>query len=185
MRLLDRTACTMGPVTQDDWDSTDIPEQFCSVLDPITLRQKLYMVERNKLCAIGLYVSMICLVQSTHTCSGELCLPIRDGRFADLDGYPDDLARKFTDWRSSLPDSLRLNSNPCSVQENLEAIVLLATSFRFECILYHTLRRHYSTLDNAKHSRANQQLKTAMLEVDNLIGRAMTDGLLRMLPLSL
>lgn len=167
MRLLDRTACTMGPVTQDDWDSTDIPEQFCSVLDPITLRQKLYMVERNKLCAIG-----------------ELCLPIRDGRFADLDGYPDDLARKFTDWRSSLPDSLRLNSNPCSVQENLEAIVLLATSFRFECILYHTLRRHYSTLDNAKHSRANQQLKTAMLEVDNLIGRAMTDGLLRMLPLS-
>lgn len=97
----------------------------------------------------------------------------------------ENIIRQFSDWRSSLPDLLRPEADCHHTGTNLESIMLSITGFRFECMLYHALRRRYAGNDKLKYDYANQQLKTAMLEIDHLIGKAITEGIIRMLPISL
>jgi hypothetical protein len=106
-------------------------------------------------------------------------------KFGDNDGHVNDLTRQFAAWRSSLPEVLQIDPDPYSAEGNLELTMLLALSHRFQCFLYRALRRYYFSVHDSRHTWANQQLKMAMLGIDSLIGKMMTNGDLRMLPLSL
>ncbi|ETS81744.1 hypothetical protein PFICI_06746 [Pestalotiopsis fici W106-1] len=107
------------------------------------------------------------------------------GKFGNNDGHLNDITQQFASWQSSLPGALQLNADPCCVEGNLELTMLLALSYRYQCFFYRALRSYYFSIHDDRHTLANQQLKMAMLGTDNLIGKMMTNGNLRMLPLSL
>jgi hypothetical protein len=161
MRMLDCSDCDADPPTEDDWDEGPIPDQFSHVLTPTTKAQKLYLIENFKLAAIG----DRCLVSLKFRPESESHLNVND------------LARPFVLWRASLPELLRIQQYPEAARDNILPILLMATSYRIECVLYRAIRIGYQAKDEGRSSWAKQRLQVAMLELDTLIGKVMTYGL--------
>ncbi|KAJ9143305.1 Fusaric acid cluster transcription factor FUB12 [Pleurostoma richardsiae] len=163
MRMLTNNICDTPPVTEDDWDEETIPARFEPLLPALTRQEKLYFIANCNLAVIA----SRCL--STFKDRRENCL--------------DDLARAFESWRNSLPHVLQLNE----CQPAGEAIwhtVLLATSYRFECIIYRLLRIWWQTKDPDRHWWAKKRLAAAMFELDTIIRRVVANGVLHKFPLS-
>lgn len=65
-------------------------------------------------------------------------------------------------------------------------MLLAATSYRFECLYYRTLLKKSPAYEMENNdSWISQLLQTAMFELDTLVGRALIDGMAKILPLTL
>ncbi|KAL0776044.1 hypothetical protein CaCOL14_007331 [Colletotrichum acutatum] len=91
------------------------------------------------------------------------------------------MAHEFHDWRSQLRGATyadhRLTDGPYLT-------ALIAASYRFECILYRTLKLHWKSVDVSRHDWARGRLRCSMFELDTLFGRALANGELGSLPMS-
>ena len=100
-------------------------------------------------------------------------------------GNRKELADQFVSWRSSLPDIVRIQQYPDDVRDNILPMILAATSCRFECILYRAVLKKSRDEERISTAWLAQRLQTSMFELDTLVGRAITDGMVKMLPLTL
>ncbi|KAK7450972.1 hypothetical protein Landi51_05288 [Colletotrichum acutatum] len=84
------------------------------------------------------------------------------------------MAHEFHDWRSQLRGATyadhRLTDGPYLT-------ALIAASYRFECILYRTLKLHWKSVDVSRHDWARGRLRCSMFELDTLFGRALANAL--------
>lgn len=97
----------------------------------------------------------------------------------------DELASQYRHYRSSLPAALRLEEHYENAHDAILSIVCMATSYRHECIFYRTLRQQQQGKDDTRCAWASKGLKQAMLQIDALIGRVITEDISRELPLTL
>lgn len=80
---------------------------------------------------------------------------------------------------------MRIQQYPDDVRDNIFPMILAATSCRFECILYRAVLKKSRDEEKTTTAWVAQRLQTAMFELDTLVGRAITDGMVKMLPLTL
>lgn len=62
---------------------------------------------------------------------------------------------------------------------------LLASSYRFECILLRLFRPKWQSSDTKRSEQARRQLRYAMFELDTIAGRMLTCNTLLEAPLAL
>jgi hypothetical protein len=76
-----------------------------------------------------------------------------------------------------------------SVQEwsasNIWILVLMAMSYRLECVFYRALRERYRTSADESVHRAARRQQSAMFELDTIIDRFVLHNVARFCPLSL
>ncbi|KAK0761551.1 hypothetical protein N5P37_006504 [Trichoderma harzianum] len=145
------------------WVPENISPSCASVLPPLTLLESLYFVENCKLATIA-----------SH------CLSVAKS------GSPNSLAHiqeAFSTWHASVAEPLLPNPGQ-DPRDNPWHIVLIATSYRFQCMLFRWLRKHWEVKDSLLSENANSCLKLAMYELDAMIGRALAYDMLRNLPIA-
>ena len=71
------------------------------------------------------------------------------------------------------------------VGENIWCTHLLATSYRFECVIYRILRTWWQDKDPEQHVWAKNRLRASIFELDTIIGRIVASDTLLKFPLSL
>jgi hypothetical protein len=99
-----------------------------------------------------------------------------------------ELTFSLTSWRASLPEVLQLRSTQLGTRDDeIWPSILLATSYRLECILYRTLCKQQQRADSspAEYTTMKQRLHAAMFELDTVIGRVTAYGMLPCVNLSL
>lgn len=74
---------------------------------------------------------------------------------------------------------------PDQEAESTSEMILLATSYRFECTLFRNLKLWWQPRSTERYNLVKQQLCRAMCEIDKLFNRAIASGTLRDLPVSL
>ncbi|KAH8817146.1 hypothetical protein F5884DRAFT_778551 [Xylogone sp. PMI_703] len=169
MQILHNSDSDTDLLVESDWDEEEIPSQYTHLISPITKVQKFYMIENSKLASIG--AQFIAMYQSPKS------FPIR--------GSEKDLADKFSVWRQSLPEEFRAERVPSWSSHNMWILLLLAMSYRLECIFYRTLQKRYKTNNATLYDWAVKRLWSCMFELDTIIGRAvMHDDLIDSLPMS-
>lgn len=102
-------------------------------------------------------------------------------------GSPNSLAHiqeTFSIWHASIAKPLLPNPGQ-DPRDNPWHMVLIATSYRFQCMLFRWLRKHWEANDSLLSENANSCLKLAMYELDAMIGRALAYDMLRNLPIAL
>jgi hypothetical protein len=151
----------VGLFTEDDWEPEHLSEHDLSILPIVSHQQKLYFVEYCKLAIIG----MQCLTA------------VRDHR-----DDPQTLTHRISAWRLALPDLL---IHDIQRPDNVWSTVLLAISYRFECILLRLLRVWWRRRDASWYAWTRGKLHAAMFELDTIAGRTWSNGTLLTLPLSL
>ncbi|KAH8652128.1 fungal-specific transcription factor domain-containing protein [Xylariales sp. PMI_506] len=171
VRMLDSSDCDTTTPKEDDWEveslmmGQDVPR-----LLPVSRQQKLYLIEFSKLSFIG-----------------ERCLAILKNLQRGIEMSKDnDVSSEFSLWRSSLPRVLQVDTQGQDHVdgENVIPIVLMATSYRYECIFYRTLRKLYMSNGQDQQGWIYQRLKNTMLELDTLVGKAITSDIVQRLPLN-
>lgn len=95
-----------------------------------------------------------------------------------------EVEKSLLDWRRSLPAELFPEGVHHWTVENVWILLLMAMSYRLECILYRTLGKH-PTADAASIQRAAQRQQNAMFELDTVIERIMQNQVAQFCPLSL
>ncbi len=96
-----------------------------------------------------------------------------------------ELGEAFTLWRRSLPNDIRMETVAQWTEDNVWILLLFAFSYRMECMFYRTLHKRYQGKDESLDNWAKQGLWSAMFQLDAVIGRVATHGVLKLLPLSL
>lgn len=162
IRLLADREYDVGLFTSDDWEPEHLSPTDLSILPIVSPQQKLYFVEYCKLATIGTQ----CLAA------------VKDRRGDD----PRTLTRRISDWRLALPDLL---VHHLQRPDNVWSTVLLAISYRFECILLRLLGVWWRGKDAAWYGWTRGRLREAIFELDTIAGRTWSDGTLSTLPLSL
>ncbi|KAL7911545.1 hypothetical protein GGI35DRAFT_443036 [Trichoderma velutinum] len=145
------------------WVPNALSPSCASVLPPLTLLLSLFFVENCKLATIA-----------------SQCLSVAKA------GSPNSLAHiqeAFRAWHVSVPEPL-LPKPRQDPRDNPWHIVLIATSYRFQCMLFRWLRKHWEVKDSLLSENANECLKLAMYELDAIIGRALAYDMLRNLPVA-
>ncbi|RFU29310.1 hypothetical protein B7463_g7038, partial [Scytalidium lignicola] len=147
----------------DDWD-----EYQNTSLAEIPRLQKLYVIENCRL-------SRIC-AQFLHAFRTPGMIPaVTAAR---------DLESALSAWRSSIPDEIRMDSIEDWSFSNVWALVLMAMSYRFECIFYRDLKKR-SRLDNRELAMQHERKQlNAMLHLDNVLEQIMLHNLTGFCPLS-
>ncbi|CAG9981290.1 unnamed protein product [Clonostachys byssicola] len=181
MRMLDRTDYDMTLLSEDDWESDEsIPDQFWSILSPITRQQKLFHIEYVKLTLVGKVYSFLLTQGSRGTDEdslGEECLSIVKSHQDFTDCQEVEISTRFSSWRKAMPHILSIDEHPSTPGQNRLPITLIAASYRFECILYHVLQRKCHKSKGDAYTWCRDRLRRSIFQLDTLIGRAITDGL--------
>ncbi|KAK1486949.1 hypothetical protein CABS01_13082 [Colletotrichum abscissum] len=92
------------------------------------------------------------------------------------------MAHEFHNWRSQLRGAIYADHH---LTDGPYITALIAASYRFECILYRTLKLHWKSIDVSRYDWVRVRLRCSMFELDTLFGRALANGELRSLPMSL
>ncbi|KAI3546636.1 hypothetical protein CSPX01_04291 [Colletotrichum filicis] len=92
------------------------------------------------------------------------------------------MAHEFHNWRSQLRGAIYADHH---LTDGPYITALIAASYRFECILYRTLKLHWKSIDVSRYDWVRGRLRCSMFELDTLFGRALANGELRSLPMSL
>ncbi|KAK1522335.1 uncharacterized protein CCOS01_10047 [Colletotrichum costaricense] len=92
------------------------------------------------------------------------------------------MAHEFHNWRSQLRGAIYADHH---LTDSPYLTALIAASYRFECILYRTLKLHWKSIDVSQYDWVRGRLRCSMFELDTLFGRALANGELRSLPMSL
>ncbi|KAH6985200.1 hypothetical protein EDB80DRAFT_733532 [Ilyonectria destructans] len=144
--VLSQLDCTITPLTEQDWDVEDIPENLKSLLKPITNRQRLAFISYCDLAV-----------------TGSQCLyVVADNHEQD----PKCVIEPLGTWRSSLRDMLQRHDQ--SLQFDMAYSFLLASSYRFECILLRLLRPRWQFRDLTRSEWTTRRLRSAVFELDQL-----------------
>ncbi|KAG7055955.1 hypothetical protein JMJ77_0008406 [Colletotrichum scovillei] len=91
------------------------------------------------------------------------------------------MAHEFRTWGSQLRGASYADHH---LTDGPYLTALLAASYRFECILYRTIKLHWKTVDTSRYDWARGRLRCSLFELDTLFGRALANGELRSLPMS-
>ncbi|KAK1531711.1 hypothetical protein CPAR01_11360 [Colletotrichum paranaense] len=92
------------------------------------------------------------------------------------------MAHEFHNWRSQLRGAIYADHH---LTDGPYLTALIAASYRFECILYRTLKLHWKSIGVSQYDWVRGRLRCSMFELDTLFGRALANGELRSLPMSL
>ncbi|KIW78553.1 hypothetical protein Z517_08391 [Fonsecaea pedrosoi CBS 271.37] len=156
-------------LTEDDWEPPTA-EPRDDLIPPIPRIQKLYFLEACKL-------SIICgqFIQTFRTAgvtpSEEDCLRVGNA---------------LTSWRCALPVEFHLQGVGQWTAQNIWILLIIALSYRLECILCRALRQRYQSFnDHEKAQEAAQKQENALFEVDTVIERVLQNGIAHLFPLSL
>lgn len=117
----------------------------------------------------------------SHFFIGSQCLSILK---SDASPEPDRIESKFKAWRTSLHPSLK-EEHGSQPEAQYCRLVLLASSYRYECVIFRLLWQQFKSRDLASRKQAERRLRLATYELDILIGRALAYDLLGVLPMSL
>lgn len=163
--------------------------QAQDVLGPTTILHKHFFVENCKLSTFGRYFHRA-IPHSVHI----LLIRFEGAKFLRLfksSGIHSslstvyELAEAISSWRSSLPEDLLIDRVTRWSSANVWIIVLLALSYRLECLLYRWVREQTRGLDEDAFAWSKQQLLSSIFELDTLMKRAIVHGLIKLCPPSL
>ncbi|KAL7904708.1 hypothetical protein GGI35DRAFT_192606 [Trichoderma velutinum] len=143
----------------------DIPACYAHLIPPLTQQQRDYFIEYCRLARIA-----------------TRCLSI-------LKSHPretlDLIQSELHLWRSSLPESLTASHRPSQIRsDSIWHMVLMTSSYRYESMLCRILRKEAEGRDLELQRKSAQAVRTAIYELDTIIGRAMAYDMLSMLPMS-
>ncbi|KAJ3548622.1 hypothetical protein NM208_g921 [Fusarium decemcellulare] len=155
--------CDIRPLAEGDWEDEDASSVTDKLLLPLSSRKKRAFILYCKLSLIG----SRCLSAVTSN-------PQRD--------YTT-VIEPLEAWRSLLHEVLQIDNQ--GVQHDMPYSFLMASSYRFECILLRSLRPWWEQQDVTRSDWAKRRLRSAMFELDSIIGRMLTNDMLSSIPLSL
>lgn len=166
--------------TAEDWEvqNDDTNALFPST---ITREQELHFIDYCKLSVLGrLQVVDIWTAPNTNftTTGSRWLVEISDAD--QVDG--ETMSREFQAWRSHLRGATYADYH---LTDGPYLTALIAASYRFECILYRTLKLYWKPVDISRYDWAQGRLRCSIFELDTLFGRALASGELRSLPMSL
>ncbi|RFU28806.1 hypothetical protein B7463_g7554, partial [Scytalidium lignicola] len=168
MQILHNSDSDTDLLVESDWDEKEIPNQYTYLISSVTRAQKLYIIENSKLASIG----------------AQFVTMYQRPKFFPSRGSENDLADKFSMWRQSLPEEFQAERIQSWSNYNMWILLLLAVSYRLECIFYRTLQKRYKTENVTLYDWATQRLWSCMFELDTIIGRAVTHDIIDILPMS-
>ncbi|KAL6694219.1 hypothetical protein J3F84DRAFT_378899 [Trichoderma pleuroticola] len=145
------------------WVPETLSPSCASILPPLTLLESLYFVENCKLAIIT-----------------SQCLSVAKSGSQDALAH---IQKAFSSWHVSVAEPLLPNPGQ-DPHDNPWHIVLIATSYRFQCMLFRWLRKHWEAKNSLLSENANRCLRLAMYELDAMIGRALAYDMLRNLPIA-
>jgi hypothetical protein len=97
-----------------------------------------------------------------------------------------EFANSILDWRCSLPEDLLPSRVTVWSSDNVWILILLAMSYRLECVFYRTVREHSRGSDDQEAvTWYKQQLLSSIFELDTLLNRAVVHELVQFAPSSL
>ncbi|KAF5640800.1 cutinase transcription factor 1 beta [Fusarium sp. NRRL 52700] len=145
-------------LTPDDWEDSEIPERYASVVPPTTRLHKIYLVENCKL-------SVIRRVPSN----------------SEIKILEDDIMG----WKNKLDPEISLMAFQEWSTANVWVLVLLAISFRLEAVFYRALRElHRRSSDYTSMQRVTQRQENAMFELSSIVQRASINNVIGLCPMS-
>ncbi|KAM5347641.1 hypothetical protein ACJ41O_007465 [Fusarium nematophilum] len=143
--LVSQLKCNLTPLTPQDWEPETIPDGCDSLLKPLKSQQ------------ISAFISYCQLAVTVNQCLAD-----------SNDRDPESVVQPLEAWRDSLRAALQMNSQS---QLDMTSSFLLASSYRFECILLRLLRPKWQSLDPTRSEWARRQLRYATFELDTITGR--------------
>jgi hypothetical protein len=97
-----------------------------------------------------------------------------------------EFAEEISAWRRLLPDDLLPNRVGSWDSTNVWILILLAFSYRLECIFYRTVREHFRQSSKTEYlSWCKQQLVSCVFELDTVMNRLIVHDLVDYAPSSL
>ncbi|CZR65931.1 uncharacterized protein PAC_15831 [Phialocephala subalpina] len=174
IRLVSSEDCDTTILTEDDWDIEVIGEGFKNSLSPITRPQKLFLIYNCRLAGIGDQ-----FLRAFRSPGLEPAGIRRENLSME------NLASSFSTWRESLPIELQIGKVGEWSRDSIWILVLMAMSYRLECLFYHALREQYKSAGDERLSTAVERLHLAMFEIDTIVGRVMLYKKWNLCPLSL
>ncbi|KAK0718430.1 hypothetical protein B0T26DRAFT_741413 [Lasiosphaeria miniovina] len=158
------------PITLADWETEESPKEFQSMVQPLTVRQKLSFTARCELAKIiGRLVSR-CQLLDTNTDLTAAADPRQGTKLLDA-------------WRMSLAEKLDFRGE--SPEADIHYAELRALSYRFEATACRQIRRrclHADAKNEGQAEWARQRLRSAIFELDSITGRMLANGTLHMFP---
>lgn len=88
-----------------------------------------------------------------------------------------DWVRPISEWRDSLPPGLQVHAVRRWSASNVCLLVLMAASYRMECMLYRLLRNRSRGKDDSSFDDLSLRLYGAVFELETIIGRVMAHDL--------
>ncbi|KAK0716845.1 hypothetical protein B0T26DRAFT_750994 [Lasiosphaeria miniovina] len=149
------------PITLADWETEESPKEFQSMVQPLTVRQKLSFTARCELAKSLLDTN------ADLTAAAE---PRQGTRLLDA-------------WRMSLAEKLDFRGE--SPEADIHYAELRALSYRFEATACRQIRRrclHADFKNDGQAAWARQRLRSAIFELDSITGRMLANGTLHMFP---
>ncbi len=96
-----------------------------------------------------------------------------------------ELAEAISRWRGSIPEELLIDRVTTWTSGNVWIIVLLAMSYRLECVFYRLVRERAKGVDADALAWSKQRLLASIFELDTLMKRAIVHDLVHLCPPSL
>lgn len=170
MRAINDDESDTLPLSDGDWGEEYISVEAATMLPPVTALQKHFFVQNCKLALLGAKFLRHSRTISCRWTSSSIVT----------------YAEEITTWRRQLPEDL----SPARVQswsrDNVWIIVLLALSYRLECVFYrHAREVMQQEGDKSTVSWCRQQLWGCVFELDTLMNRAVMHDLIQYCPSSL
>ncbi|KAM5359977.1 hypothetical protein ACJZ2D_014071 [Fusarium nematophilum] len=172
--LVSQLKCNLTPLTPQDWEPETIPDGCDSLLKPLKSQQISAFISYCQLAVTGACLCHWTL--ATVNSSVNQCLADSNDR------DPESVVQPLEAWRDSLRAALQMNSQS---QLDMTSSFLLASSYRFECILLRLLRPKWQSLDPTRSEWARRQLRYATFELDTITGRMLACNTLLEAPLHL
>ncbi|KAK7582067.1 hypothetical protein V3481_014135 [Fusarium oxysporum f. sp. vasinfectum] len=157
--VVSQLRCNLSPLTPDDWSPEIITEDCASLLQPLKNQH------------ISAFISYCQLAVTVNQCLTD-----------HQDRSPESIIQPIEAWRVSVQENLQMNNQS---QFDRMSSFLLASSYRFECILLRLFRPKWQSLDTERSEQARRQLRYAMFELDTIAGRMLTCNTLLEAPLAL
>ncbi|KAK2928006.1 hypothetical protein FoTM2_010867 [Fusarium oxysporum f. sp. vasinfectum] len=156
--VVSQLRCNLSPLTPDDWSPEIITEDCASLLQPLKNQH------------ISAFISYCQLAVTVNQCLTD-----------HQDRSPESIIQPIEAWRVSVQENLQMNNQS---QFDRMSSFLLASSYRFECILLRLFRPKWQSLDTERSEQARRQLRYAMFELDTIAGRMLTCNTLLEAPLA-
>ncbi|KAK3369228.1 hypothetical protein B0T24DRAFT_658756 [Lasiosphaeria ovina] len=158
------------PITLADWETEESPKEFQSMVQPLTVRQKLSFTARCELAKIIGRLVTRCQLLDTNADLTAAADPRQGTKLLDA-------------WRMSLAEKLDFRGE--SPEADIHYAELRALSYRFEATACRQIRRrclHADAKNDGLAEWARQRLRSAIFELDSITGRMLANGTLHMFP---